>query len=336
MIKVRKFNNIFLKILFILLLLLINSFANIISFNNNYSYAIEPSSERRYDGIDVSAWQGYIDYREVKEDGIEIVYMKASQGDNYKDPYFDINYRNAKENDLIIGVYHFLTATDEEEARQEARFFHKVIEDKEIDCKLAMDFESFSSLSRDEIIRVSVAFIDELKEITKKEVIIYSDLSNARDIFNTEELTKYPLWIAYYGDYRELDNIRLDWSVWTGVQYEDNGRVSGIRGNVDRDIFTEDVFLEDNSKIEKETTGKRVINTREVDYTVKRGDTLYDLAEKYNTTIDEIVNINNIRNRDLIYVGEKLKIIENTVDKGIDKRGLSNIFYTVKKRRYFI
>lgn len=196
-----------------------------------------------------------------------------------------------------------------------------------------MDFERFFSLNRDEVINISVAFIEELEKVTGKEVIIYTDLSNARDRFNTEKLTKYPIWLAYYGNYKELKNIRLDWNNWTGVQYEDNGRISGIKGNVDKDIFTEDIFLNDNTKITKEKTGKKVSNTREINYKVKKGDSLYKIAKKYNTTINEIVDINKISNRDLIYTGENLKIIENTVDKGIDKRGVSNVFYTVKKRR---
>lgn len=76
------------------------------------TYAIMPSSEPRYQGVDVSDWQGYIDYRQVRESGIEVVYIKSSQGRNIKDPYFDINYENAKANGLKVGFYHFLTATN--------------------------------------------------------------------------------------------------------------------------------------------------------------------------------------------------------------------------------
>lgn len=86
-------------------------------------YALTPSSEPMYQGIDVSDWQGYINYSQVRASGIEIVYIKASQGSNIKDPYFDINYENAKANGLKVGFYHFLTATTVEEAEQEARFF---------------------------------------------------------------------------------------------------------------------------------------------------------------------------------------------------------------------
>lgn len=323
--------NIF-KVIFILMIILIVNLFNFGIFKN-YSYSIDKGEGNIYNGIDVSSWQGYIDYKKVKEDGIDIVYIKASEGENFKDPYFDINYRNAKKNGLKVGGYHFLTATSTEEAREEARFFHKVIEKKQIDCKLAMDYERFYGLNKEESRKVAIAFIEELKKVTGKDVIIYSDLSNARDRFNIKELTEYPLWLAYYGDYRELEKVRLDWENWTGIQYEDNGRVSGIKGNVDRDRYAENIFLKDTSNIPEEKTKKKVKNTREVDYVVKRGDTLYDIAKKYNTRIDEIVELNNIKDRDKIYVGERLKIIENSIDKGIDKRATGKVLYTVKKRR---
>ena len=76
------------------------------------TYALTPASNPQYQGIDVSNWQGYIDYRQVRESGIEVVYIKASQGSNIKDAYFDINYENAKANGLKVGFYHFLTATN--------------------------------------------------------------------------------------------------------------------------------------------------------------------------------------------------------------------------------
>lgn len=102
----------------------------ILFMNVNITYAISGSSNVRYQGIDVSDWQGYIDYSEVKAQGIDIVYIKSSQGNNIKDPYFDVNYENAKANDLKVGFYHFLTASNTEEARQEATFFASVISRK--------------------------------------------------------------------------------------------------------------------------------------------------------------------------------------------------------------
>ena len=300
---------------------------------NNKNYAVSPISDDLYKGIDVSAWQGYIDYEKVKKDGIQVVYIKSSEGENFKDPYFDTNYENAKRYGLKVGVYHFLTARNEREAVKQAEFFHKVIEGKEIDCKLAMDFEQFGGIGREEIRRVSKAFIEEVEKITKKEVIIYSDLSNARGVFSTSELTKYPLWIAFYGNYRELNNINLRWDKWTGVQYEDRGKVRGIRGDVDRDLFAKEILLKDTSKIRKADTERKITNTRRIKHKVKKGDTIYDLSKKYKTTIDEIARLNKIINRDLIYINQEIEILENTRIEGREENGTNSTFYTVKKRR---
>ena len=119
----------------------------------NYAYALSAESELKYKGIDVSNWQGYIDYNKVKNDGIDIVYIKASQGSTYKDPYFEINYENAKLNDLKVGAYHFLIARNTQEAEEEAIFFASVISGKQIDCKLALDYEQFGGVAREQIIQ---------------------------------------------------------------------------------------------------------------------------------------------------------------------------------------
>lgn len=91
--------------------------------NIHMTYAITPNAEPRYQGIDVSDWQGYIDYRQVRESGIEVVYIKSSQGSNIKDPYFDINYENAKANGLKVGFYHFLTATNTRRSGARSKIF---------------------------------------------------------------------------------------------------------------------------------------------------------------------------------------------------------------------
>ena len=109
-------------------------------------HAFPPSSDNIYEGIDVSDWQGHIDFRKIKNSGIDMVYIRASEGTNYVDAYFRDNYEGAKENGLKVGFYHFLTATNIAEAKEEARFFVRTIKGTNPDCKLAMDFEVFDGL----------------------------------------------------------------------------------------------------------------------------------------------------------------------------------------------
>lgn len=100
--------------------------------------AFGPSSDKIYQGIDVSSWQGNIDFSAVKNSGIEFVYIKSSEGTRYIDPYFEQNYQNAKANGLKVGFYHYVTARNTDEARAQANFFARVISNKSPDCRLAM------------------------------------------------------------------------------------------------------------------------------------------------------------------------------------------------------
>lgn len=288
-------------------------------------FATVASSSTIYEGIDVSNWQGYIDYSQVKNDGVEIVYIKSSQGANIVDAYFRINYNNAKANGLKVGFYHFLTATNQEEAIEQADFFASVVSNTSPDCKLAMDFEEFGNLSIEEINNISKAFLERLKEITGKEVIIYSDASNARDVFNNELSSNYPLWIAEYGV--EVPS-QSNWEFWEGFQYTSQGEISGVQGYVDRDKFTDDIFLSDTTQIEE--SGNPENYNQDIKYIVKKGNTLSGIAIKYKTTVKELVILNKISNPNLIFPGENLIVpingnMENNViyDTG-------HIIYTVE------
>lgn len=297
----------------------------------NMTYALTPSADPRYNGIDVSNWQGYIDYRQVKESGIEVVYIKSSQGSNIKDAYFDINYENAKANGLKVGFYHFLTATSTGEAEQEARFFASVIAGKQPDCKLVMDYEVFGGVSVEESNNIAQVFLETVKRLTNKEVIVYSDLSNARDRFSRQIADNYELWIAYYGDYNNLRDIETRWQKWIGVQYTDRGYVPGIRGKVDRDLYTENIFLSDTSEVPHTENPNDSINTETITYTVQSGDTLSSIASRYGTTVQEVVDINGLSNPNLIYPGEVLRITTNSTTHGSETRGTGSIVYTVQR-----
>ena len=294
-------------------------------------YAITPQSELKYQGIDVSDWQGYINYNQVKNDGIDIVYIKASQGQKIKDPYFELNYENAKENNLKVGFYHFLTATNIEEAEKEAIFFSSVISGKQVDCKLALDYEQFNDINIEKINQIALAFMKKVEELTKKQVIIYSDLYNSKNTFNSEVANNSELWIAYYGDYRNLENENTSWQYFIGTQYTDVGRVAGINGNVDRDIFSENIFLSDTTEIPNTENPNIENNTETIYYTVKRGDTLSKIATAYRTTVEEIAQINEIQNVNLIYPNQVLKILVNTNIHGSESNSTGKTYYTIKR-----
>lgn len=270
------------------------------------SLAFEPSELPLYDGIDVSVWQGgSIDYEKVKNDGIEVIYIRSSEGEFYVDPYYLRNYNNAKVNGLRVGFYHYLTATSIEEAIQQADFFVSLVGGLEPDCRLAMDFEQFGTLNTNEINEISLAFLQRVEEKSGKEVVIYSDLSNARNIFSKELASKYPIWIAEYGVERPSNNEK--WDTWIGFQYSDEGEIEGINRKVDLDYFTKGIFLSDTSKIPEAQ-----INPPSPDETqsivIKRGDTLSSISIEYATTVERLIELNNITNPNLIFAGNTLVV----------------------------
>ena len=289
-----------------------------IFFMNLFSslYAFGPSSSVIYDGIDVSEFQGAINFSEVKNAGIEVVYIRSSYGTNV-DPYFQTNYENAKENGLKVGFYHYVEATNVQEAIIEADFWASVIKDTEPDCKLAMDFEYFGDLNKYEINQIATTFLERTEQASGREMVIYSDAYNAIAVFDST-LIKYPIWVADYGVDEPESNGK--WQTWVGFQYSDTGSIPGINGNVDLDKFTDGIFLSGNSG--GENGGNPEPET--ITYVVESGDTLTSIAARYGTTVDELVALNNIQNPNLIYVGQVLRI------KGEASSTGNTIYYVIK------
>lgn len=283
--------------------------------------AIPPSGGRQYRGIDISEFQGEIDFEEVRRSGIEAVYIRVGSGE-YTDEYFAENYERAKAAGLKIGFYHYVTARSVDEGRRQARFFASLAAGREPDMRLAMDFEYFGSLSVSQINAISEAYLDELTALTRREAVIYSDLSNARNIFSRALAEKYPLWAAQYGADEPSANGK--WREWVGFQYTDEGRVGGIYGNVDRNIFTEGIFLSDSWRIDGEKRTAVRARTRTVTVYVRAGDTLWAIAREYGTTVEAIARENRIVDPNRIFAGERLRIT-------LPARGSGEEIYTVRR-----
>lgn len=283
--------------------------------------AIPPSGGRQYRGIDISEFQGEIDFEEVRRSGIEAVYIRVGAGE-YTDEYFAENYERAKAAGLKIGFYHYVTARSVDEGRRQARFFASLAAGREPDMRLAMDFEYFGSLSVSQINAISEAYLDELTALTRREAVIYSDLSNARNIFSRALAEKYPLWAAQYGADEPSANGK--WREWVGFQYTDEGRVGGIYGNVDRNIFTEGIFLSDSGRIDGEKRTFVRARTRTLTVYVRAGDTLWAIAREYGTTVEAIARENRIVDPNRIFAGERLRIT-------LPARGSGEEIYTVRR-----
>ncbi|MBO4293196.1 MAG: LysM peptidoglycan-binding domain-containing protein [Clostridia bacterium] len=268
--------------------------------SNTYIYALTPKDDFIYEGIDVSNWQRNINFSEVRNSGIQVVYIKASEGTTFKDPYFEQNYANAKVNGLKVGFYHFLTATSVEAARKQADFFISVISGKQYDCKLAMDYEKFFGEGKTEINEIALAFLQRVKQLTGEAVIVYSNLNNIKNTFGDDVAVEGDLWLAYYSNPDNLINLNTSWDTYIGIQYTSTGKVPGISGNVDKDRFSKEILVGSGNPPEN--------NTQEMIYKIKWGDTLWSIARRFGVSIQDLVNWNNIKNPNLIYAGNYLTI----------------------------
>lgn len=279
------------RILSFLLMLLVAISASVLHVS-----AISADTDEVFSGIDVSVYQGDIDFEQVKNSGIEVVYIRAGYGFSVTDPKFEENYTNATKAGLKCGAYYFVTARNTEQAYLQATRFAELISGKTFAARPAMDFEEFGSLGKNGINLVGLAFMQKLRELTGIVPILYTDAYNASETWGWN-FAQFPLWVADY-DAEEPYVTSNIWQSYAGFQYSDRGEIPGIYGNVDLDRFTSSVFLNGASEV---TPTKSPDAIR---YTVKRGDTLWGIAKKFGVTVSAVVNANNIRNPNLIYVGE--------------------------------
>ncbi|MET1176930.1 phage tail spike protein [Peribacillus simplex] len=176
-------------------------------------------------GIDVSHWQGSIDWDKVANDGVQFAILKATDSTTYIDPTFKTNVTNAKNNGIKVGAYHFARFKSNTEALKEAQLFYNTVKGYNLDLPLVLDIEvDAGKIGKTALTEAARTFLDYLKSQGQK-VMIYTYYSFYMDNIDA---TGYPLWIARYTT-AEAPGVE-GWTVW---QYTDKGTVSGIDGNVD-------------------------------------------------------------------------------------------------------
>ncbi|NBK97177.1 MAG: LysM peptidoglycan-binding domain-containing protein [Erysipelotrichia bacterium] len=262
--------------------------------------------EAEEEGIDVSEWQGSINFNEVRKAGISSVYIKATEGFDYYDPYYRTNYENAKANGMNVGFYHYLTAQNSEEAYEQANFFVSAISGLNVEMKFALDYEQFYNLDKNTISDIALTFMNRVSELTNKECVLYASAYYANNNFN-EEVNQYALWVAEWGV--STPSLSGAWDTYAGWQYSDKGLVQGISTYVDRDLFQTDIFLEESFVVPDYTHSASNTNDT-ITIRVESGDTLWGIAREYHTTVASIVSLNNIANPNLIYPGQQLTIYQ--------------------------
>ncbi len=285
-------------------------------------------------GIDVSKWQGKIDWSEVKAAGMDFAYIRigyrGSNGKIYKDDNADYNIQEAEKAGLLIGVYFFTNAVDEKEAAEEARWTLEAIEGYPVSYPVVYDCEGFRSkdsrmhlVSRVERTKNALAF---LKTVTDAgyEAMLYGARNELSDpvFWNISEIEKeYKVWVAQYPKTtypeKEFPDYTGSFDAW---QYTNRGIVSGISGGVDMVVCY----------FEREKSAPKNENKRPSDAKAPLTD-----EEKLYTEVNEKVTAKDITNlresaTTKSNIVKALRNGETVVRTGIGSNGWSRLLYNGK------
>lgn len=295
-----------------------------------------------YKGIDVSKWQGHIDWPRVK---VDFAIIRAGISTS-KDARFEDNYAGATAAGIPVGVYWYLRAMTVEAAHREAAACIKAIRGKKLSYPVYADIEEAAQLrlGREKLSDIAAAFLADI-EAAGFFAGLYSSKSHLETCFTSEIRERYAVWVAHYGVGKTTYSGR--YGMW---QYTDKGTVDGISGAVDLDIAYEDYpaiirGTATEPKPEKSVADlaaevlagmwgngaerRERLTAAGYDYAavqaevnrrvaaprvhvVRQGDTLGALARKYGTTVAEIVAKNRGRypriRADYICIGWRLTV----------------------------
>jgi len=185
--------------------------------------------EKKLDKIlDVSHWQGEIDFQKVADSGIVAVILKCDEGNGIIDKNYLTNLDKALKAGLMVGAYHFIRKDGITEAKT---FIKNIHQDNLKNIILNLDFEVAIPISECE------DFVNEIEEFTGKFPLFYINESglNSGEISEDSILKKCPLWIARYG--KDPVVPKELWDTWTIWQWTENGTCPGIKTACDRDCF---------------------------------------------------------------------------------------------------
>ncbi len=274
---------------------------------------LEPLGDVRYLGLDVNALSGEIDFATVRASGRAAVYIRASVADDYADPSFDANYISARENGLLAGAYHVLTARTPEEARAQARFFAQTVAGRAMQLRPALVFDCLAGLTAANANAIALAFLETV-EAELGSAAIRADAETAQSLWSAAIASRFPLWLTGCDA-----AVGGNWAGWSGRQYAAHARVEGVSGPAGLDGFTDGMLAgataapANDSAVPTLASATALASAAQT-YTVRRGDTLSEIAARFGTTVNELVRLNNIADPDRIYEGDRLIIRAGTGD----------------------
>lgn len=186
-------------------------------------------------GIDISHYQERVNWEKLRNASmgdapVSFVFIKATEGEKLFDDNFNRNFANAKRNDIIRGAYHFYVPGVD--PRKQADFYLKIAQLEPGDLPPVLDIEKKGDLTPQQLRRDVKLWLDIVEKEYGVKPILYTGYRFKMDYLNTPEFDAYPYWIAHY--YVEKLAYKGKWTFW---QHTDCGKVSGIKGFVDCNIF---------------------------------------------------------------------------------------------------
>ena len=194
-----------------------------------------------YSGVDVSAFQGDINWKRVARSGIDFAiirlgYRGYGSGKLVEDEYAEKNLAGATQAGLPIGAYFFSQALSMDEAEQEIQFMLEILGDYRLDMPIVLDWEipapdaRTANMDARTLTEIQLYFCERLKTVGYQPMV-YFNWHQSENLYYLSELEDYPFWLAMY-----QDRMRFPWKVemW---QYTCTGRVPGISGDVDINVY---------------------------------------------------------------------------------------------------
>ena len=218
---------------------LYRSFVGPYSFRWKALYGDVEYPEGSVRGIDISHYQEDIDWEmlrnaDLQGSAVQFVFIKATEGSDQFDKNFNRNFFEAKRNGLVRGAYHFFSS--QTPSKNQAEFFCRMVQLEPGDLPPVLDVEvnvgGSTGYSRAQLRKDVLKWLRIVEQHYGVKPIIYASYKFKTQYLDGKEFADYPFWIAHY--YVDKLQYEGDWAFW---QHTDVGKVHGIGGNVDVDLF---------------------------------------------------------------------------------------------------
>lgn len=217
------------NILFTVLIILIVIAAIILAIKptlNNWTITSVPENKTTLEGIDVSNHQGNIIWKDIDQQRVNFVFMKATEGTSFTDKSFSKNWKESNEAGFLRGAYHYFTVTSD--GKEQAEHFISVVPKEKNSLPPVIDIEDEGENQAKLIVELR-EYANIIEKHYGVKPIFYVN-KKTYELYIRDNFKDYVIWYAVYGSEPPIDT----WTIW---QYTDNGSVSGIKGPVDFNVF---------------------------------------------------------------------------------------------------